>query len=223
MLWKTESYEVTLEDKIQILYFLEDRAQDGFIKAIVERIAKEESIPTSSLITDIRSSERGGSRSVKEFKKFLKDSEKTGTEDIDFLVVAIDGNCKGYGGRTRELEKCVKPGHPFENRVIYAVPDPHIQRWYIIDQRALKDGVGLNKAPDLPPYKCRQDYYKQVLNQALKDSGVDSLFGGAEYAEMIVDRIDLDLLSGQNAGFQAFIEDLRRAFREFKKRSENNN
>jgi hypothetical protein len=208
---------VTLEDKIKIIYFLEDRAQDGFIKAIVERIAKEESIPTSSLITDIRSSKRGGSRCVKEFKVFIKDSEKTGTENVDFLVVAIDGNRKGYRDRIRELEKHIKPDHPFKNRVIYAVPDPHIERWYITDQRAFKDGVKIDKAPDLPPYKPKKDYYKQVINRALKDSGVDSSLGGAEYAERIVEKIDLDLLGKQNAGFQTFIEDLRRAFRQMRR------
>lgn len=203
-------------DKIRICYFLEDRAQEGFIKALVERIAKEESIPTSSLIPDIRSG-RGGSRSVKEFKEFIKGSEKTGTEDIAFLVVAIDGNRKGYRDRVKELEKHIKPDHPFKNRVIYAVPDPHIERWYIMDQRAFKDGVKIDKAPALPPHKSKKDYYKQVINRALKDSGVDSLLGGAEYAERIVEKINLDLLGKQNAGFQAFIEDLRRTFRELKR------
>lgn len=203
-------------DKILILFFLEDRAQEDFIKSLVERIAEEESIPNSNLVADIRSA-RKGSKVINEFKKFLKDSKKMGTEDIDFLVVAIDGNCKGYMDRVRELEKYIKPGHPFKNRVIYAVPDPHIERWYIIDQRALRDGVGLDKAPDLPPRKCKKDYYKNVLNQALRDSGVDSLFSGTEFAERIVEKIDLDLLGMQNAGFQAFIENLRKAFRQMRR------
>lgn len=61
--------------------------------------------------------------------------------------------------------------------------------------------VGLNKAPDLPSYKCKKAYYKQVLNQALKESNVHSLLGGAEYAERIVDNIEnLYSLGKQNAG-----------------------
>jgi len=43
---------------------------------------------------------------------------------------------------------------------------------------------------------------------------VNSLLGGAEYAERIVDNIEnLELLSQQNAGFKAFIDDLRKVLR----------
>lgn len=200
-------------DEIRILYFLEDRAQEGFIKAIVERIAKEESISTRILVHDIRSA-RGGSRIVREFKTFIKDTERGGMANIDFLVVAIDGNCKGHRDRINELEKNIKNDHPLKQKVVYAVPDPHIERWYLMDQRALKDGVGLGHAPNMPSYKCGRAYYKQVLNQALKESNVSSLLGGAEYAEKIVSKIeDLESLYDQNAGFHVFIEDLRRMLR----------
>jgi hypothetical protein len=200
-------------DKIRILYFLEDRAQEGFIKALVERIAEEESIPAESLIADIRSA-RGGYRIIKEFKKFLKDTIKIEPSEIDFLVIAVDGNCKGYRDRVKELEKSIRPNHPFKDRVVYAVPDPHIERWYIMDQRAFKEGVGLNRAPDMPQYKCKKAYYKQILNQALKESNVNSLLTGAEYAERIVENIqDLESFSRQNSGCQTFIEDLKRIFK----------
>lgn len=199
---------------MRILYFLEDRAQEGFIKALVERIAREESIPTSSLHHDIRSA-RGGSKVINEFKKFLRHTEKIGKTEVDLLIVAIDGNCKGYSERIRQLDNYVKEDHPLKGRLVYAIPDPHIERWYIMDQRAFRNGVGLAKAPDLPAYKCKRAYYKQVLNQALKESNVHSLLGGAEYAEKIVDNIeDLDSLGEQNAGFQTFMEAFRRMLRE---------
>ena len=200
-------------DKIRILYFLEDRAQEGFIKALVKRVASEESIAQDSLIHDVRSA-RGGSRIVTEFKNFIKDTGRVRATDIDFLVVAIDGNCKGHRERVEQLEKKIKSDHPFKERVVYAVPDPHIERWYLMDQRALKVGVGLDRAPNLPSYKCRRDYYKKVLNQALKESNVSSLLGGAEYAERIVDNIiNLRSIGQQNADFQDFVEDLKRMLR----------
>ncbi|MCK4818345.1 DUF4276 family protein [bacterium] len=200
-------------DKIRILYFLEDRAQEGFIKALVKRVASEESIAKDSLIHDVRSA-RGGSRIVTEFENFIRDTERVRATDIDFLVVAIDGNCKGHRERVEQLEKKIKSDHPFKERVVYAVPDPHIERWYLMDQRAFKVGVGLDRAPNLPSYKCRRDYYKQVLNQALKESNVNSLLGGAEYAERIVDSIiNLRSLGQQNTGFQDFVEDLKRMLR----------
>jgi hypothetical protein len=200
-------------DKIRILYFLEDLAQEGFITSLVKRVAVEESIATDTLVHDIRSS-RGGSRVIQEFKEFIRDTSKVGSSDIDFLVVAIDGNCRGYNNRVRDLDKYIKSNHPLEGRVVYAVPDPHIERWYLMDQRALKAGIGLDIVPNLPPYKCKRDHYKQVINQALKQSNVNSLLGGAEYAERIVDNIaNLESLGQQNAGFHSFLENLRSMFR----------
>lgn len=201
-------------DRIKVLYFLEDRAQEGFIRKFVQRIAVEESIPLDCLNHDIQSSRGGSSKVINEFKKFLKDTRRVGSSDIDFVVVAIDGNCKGHRDRVDQLEKHIKGDHPFKGRVVYAVPDPHIERWYLMDQRALKEGVGLDRAPSMPPYKCERAYYKQVLNQALRESNVSSLLSGAEYAERIIDKItDVESLYDQNAGFRVFVEDLRRMLR----------
>jgi len=202
-----------MADKIRILYFLEDIAQEGFITALVRRVASDESIASGSLDHDIRSA-RGGSKVTTEFRKFLKDTERGQVAETDFLVVAVDGNCQGYEERVKRLKKCIKSNHPFNGRVVYAVPDPHIERWYLMDQRAIKAGIGLNRAPDLPTYKCEKDYYKQMLRQALRESNVNSLLGGVEYSERIVDNIQrLESLSQQDAGFGIFVRDLRRMLR----------
>jgi len=203
--------------KIRILYFLEDRAQEGFITALVTRVASEESIAPGSLGRDVRSARRG-SKVVTEFRNFIKDTKRVGASDIDFLVVSIDGNCYGHEERVKQLKKYIKSNHPFNEKVVYAVPDPHIERWYIMDQRAFKEGIGINRAPDLPAYKCGKDYYKQILHNALKESKVNSLLGGAEYAENIVDKItDLRSLYQRNAGFRVFVEDLRRMLKKTSK------
>jgi hypothetical protein len=202
---------VTLVDRIKILYFLEDFAQARFIRALVKRVAKEESIPLNKLDHDIRSV-RG--RVIKEFKIFLKDIAKTGRGELDILIVAKDGNCKGYNEQVKQLEKSIKPNHPIQDKIVYAIPDPHIERWYIIDQKAFKKGVEIEKAPELPQYKCRRDYYKQVLNRVLKESNINSLFDGKEYAEKIVENIEnLEILCTQYADFQSFIKELRRKFK----------
>jgi len=214
MLLRIESYEVSLVGKIRVLYFLEDRAQEGFIKSLVKKVAKEESIPDGYLYHDIRSA-RGGSRIINEFRKFLSNIEKMDISELDIiLIVSLDGNCKGYNERVKQLDKYIKEDNPFKNKVIYAIPDPHIERWYLMDQKALKSGIGLVKVPKLPPYKCKKSYYKQLLNNTLKESNVTSLLSGAEYAERIVDCIEkLEVLSRQDVGFKIFIKDLRRMFR----------
>ncbi len=197
----------------RILYFLEDCAQEGFIKALVNRTAQDMEIPINSITHDIRSA-RGGSTVIQEFNKFMKDMTQIRSSEVDLLIVAIDGNCKGYRGRIRQLEKNVDQSHPIKDKIVWAIPDPHIEHWYLMDQRAFKNGVGINKSPEMPPYKCKKDYYKNLLRQALVEADISSLLGGAEYAEDIVNNMkSLDSLFSRNAGFQNFIEDLRNHFR----------
>lgn len=203
-------------DKIRILYFLEDRAQEGFVKALVKRIAKEESLSAAALIHDVRSA-RGGSKIINEFKSFVKDL-KAGGPETDLLVVAVDGNCKGHRERKKQLEQYFKSAPHLLDKVVFAVPDPHIERWYILDQKAFKDGVGIDKSPSLPPYKCKRDYYKQLLYQVLKESNVSSILGGAEYAERIVENIgNVNLLERHDPGFKFFTQELRRILRKASK------
>ena len=142
---------------MRIMYFLEDRAQEGFIKSLVKRIARDESIPLDSLNHDVRSAQ-GGSRVIKEFKRFMKDTIQTDSSNVDLLIVAVDGNCRGHEERVRQLGRYIRQGHPLRDKIVYAVPDPHIERWYMMDQRAIKNGVGIDRSPNIPAYKCKKDY-----------------------------------------------------------------
>ena len=198
---------------MRVLYFLEDRAQDGFIKAIVERVAKEVGIHRDSLVHDVRSA-RHGSQVFNRFKAFLEDPFTVTGSQVDLLVVAIDGNCKGHHEVVKRLEDSIPVDSPLRDRIVYAVPDPHIERWYLLDQRALKKGVGLDHPPDLPDYKCEKDFYKQLLNQTLAESDVNSLLGGAEYAEQIVAQIqDLDAIGSLDDSFSYFVHALKKFFK----------
>ncbi|MFQ5729854.1 MAG: hypothetical protein ACE5GN_05800 [Waddliaceae bacterium] len=153
-----------------------------------------------------------------ELKRFFKDAVKMQILDIDLLIVAVDGNCKGHNEKIKELEKCLGAKHPLRDKVVYAVPDPHIERWYLMDQRAFKEGLGINKAPALPGYKCKKDYYKQILNETLLQSNINALLGGAEYAENIVGKIEkLETLIRQDRGVQDFVDGIRRLLRVWKR------
>jgi len=201
-------------DKFHVLYFLEDRAHEGFIKALVERVAAEEGVSADRLIHDVRSA-RHGSQVLNQYRKFLRALLKTVTIQADAVIVALDGNCKGYNDRKKELDKHLKTDHPLQEKVVYAIPDPHIERWYIMDQQAFRDGTGITNPPALPSYKCKKDYYKQILTQALVDSNIHSLLGGAEYAEKIVGHIkNLETFASKDASAQFFIRDLKTLLRQ---------
>jgi hypothetical protein len=199
--------------RIEILYFLEDIAQEGIIKSLVTRVSHDASISENTLHHNTRSA-RGGSRVLLEFEDFMKDTRQASPTDIDLLIVAIDGNCKGYPQKLREIRQRIDESHPFGDKIIFAIPDPHIERWYLMDQRAFKEGVGVARAPEIPTYKCDKDYYKKLLHQTLADSDIKSLLGGTEYAESIVQNmLSLDSLTKIDVGFDHFIADLRSFFR----------
>ena len=204
-------------DRIRILYFVEDRAQEGFLKALVKRIAQDQGIQGNALFHDVRSA-RGGSRIINEFRNFLRDNEKGPTSKFDILVVAIDGNCRGHNERVKQLQKYAKGVKQIvQDRILYAIPDPHIERWYLMDQRAFNTAVEAGSAPEISAYKCKKDYYKEVLRRALREAGVESLLGGPEYAEMIVANMNFQQIAQENAGFGHFVDDLRRVFRAFRR------
>lgn len=206
-----------MADKISIIYFLEDRAQEGFIKALVEKVAKENGIPSHSLKHRIQSARRG-SRVIAEFRNFLKDARRLGNAGADLIVVSIDGNCKGYNDRVKQLSRYLRPTDWFQSRILYAVPDPHIERWYLMDQKAFKEGIEIDKPPEMPPYKCKKGHYKQILHRAFRDAGIQSLLGGPEYAEKIIGNIaDLKLFAQKNTGLEKFIQDLQKGFRELQR------
>jgi hypothetical protein len=200
-------------DNIRVLYFLEDRAQENFIKSLVQRVAGDVGIPGKRLTHDIRSA-RGGSKIINELKKFVRNYLKYDMSGFNLVILAVDGNCKGYRERKRELEEFTNEVPGITDRVVFAVPDPHIERWYMLDQKAFKNAVGIDKSPDLPAYKCQRDYYKRLIYQVLHDARVNTLLGGVEYAERIVENIeDLELLGQRDPSFKFFVQELKRVLK----------
>jgi hypothetical protein len=173
-------------------------------------VAAEVDIPAERLFHDKRAA-RGGSIIINEFKKFVKSCLVEDSFEFDLVVVAIDGNCKGYRGRKKELEKCLGSSHPLEDRIVFAVPDPHIERWYLLDEKAFRNGVAIDKSPALPAHKCQKDYYKKIISDFLHEANVNALLGGAEYAERIVENIEnLELLEQRDPSFKFFVQELKR-------------
>lgn len=208
-----------MADKHLIIYFIEDVGQKEFIQALVERIAREEAIPANFLDHKFHYATKGRGyhrrNSWGSFRNFIADTKNIGQSDFSLLVVAFDGNCKGHNERKTQLERIIRQNHPFKGRTVYAVPDPHIERWYIMDQRAFRDATGIGKAPQLPGYKCKKNYYKRIVHEALRTGGINSLLGGAEYAEKIVFNMsDLYALGTSEPAFADFIAEVRRMLRQ---------
>ena len=196
---------------IRIIYFLEDRAQESLITGLVDRIAGEVGVRVTH---EVRSA-RGGSRALRDFKNFVKDL-KLGKKERNFelLIVGVDADCKDYWERLKEVKRSAKTLSP-EVCLLGCIPDPYIERWYLIDTKALKRVVGRDLKLSPPPYHCKKGkrgkaYYKQLLGSALKEVG--SLLSGPEYGDLLAQEISLSLLARHDRGFKRFVTELRQFF-----------
>lgn len=197
-----------MADKIKIGYFLEDRGHEILLKALVARVAKENGLKTGDWIDDVRTAT--GGKSIQAFETFLINiSHKNSPIPFDILVVASDGNCTGYNKKKRQLVNYAgKANFTRDDILVFAAPDPHIERWYMDDPLGFNKAVGSGVLPVIPPYKCEKGFYKKVMRETIASSGVKSQIGGYEYGERIVEEMDLYKAGKADRSLKHFLDDL---------------
>jgi len=193
-----------------IVLFTEDYGHEEFVTALIERLSRENGIPVKLIPRSVRG---GYGKVVAEFRAYLHDLDREREELPDLLIVATDANCHGYNDRRREIDET---NNTFRDFTVYAIPDPHIERWLLLDSSAFKTVLG--KGCDKPDQKCSRDRYKQLLLKAMQNAGVVPPLGGIEYAEDIVNAMDLQRMEGANASFGKFLKDLQSRFKEWSSR-----
>ena len=186
----------------EIALFVEDDAHQQVIGALVQRIAAEFNIVARF---DWRSAVGGHGKVVTELANYMRDLKRQGSPWPDLIVAATDANCKGLNERGKEIGHLDAPAP-----VILAIPDPHIERWLLLDGAAFK--VVFGTGCDAPDQKCDRGRYKQQLIEAIHTAGTTPLLGGIEYAEDIVKEMNIDRASRLDRSFKRFVEDLRDAF-----------
>jgi len=200
--------------EIVLGYFLEDIAHAWFLQTLIERIATEQNIPGVALRHELRNVTGGAGTALSEFRAFVRDVQRSQNYTFDVLVVAIDSNCHSYVKQRNQIQHIIEQSD-YPGSVVFALPDPHIERWYLEDARALQQVLQSDVLPQVPAYKCERDLYKQALRQALKEAGVMALLGGAEYGDDIANAIDLYKLGKADTAFKHFVDSLREALRPF--------
>jgi hypothetical protein len=95
---------------------------------------------------------------------FLRELENNQTNIPDILIIAIDANCKGFNEKQNEINDIIPSA--LKSFSILAVPDPHIEKWLMIDQKAFKNAIG--HSFDLPAEKCEKNRYKNLLIEELQ-------------------------------------------------------
>ncbi len=191
--------------KYIIAYFLEDAGQEAIIPPLVKRLIREANKPLEDF--DHRTLNARGGGSIASYRRFLEDAKRRMHLPADLLIVGSDGNCKGFATRRNEIiAVAANPPYPI---VVTAVPDPHIERWYLLDPSALSKAAGVTKMPALPAHKCEKDYYKQLLRSAFIHSPVIPLLGGTEYGALVADKMDLYAASKADHGLAEFIDGVK--------------
>lgn len=184
--------------------FVEDHAHEAFLVPMVQRIARDENIVVAPRV---RSAWGGHGRAVAELRLYQRVVER-GTPDFappDLLIAGIDGNCSTFAKAKKAIEEATNP--PFSNRLVVACPDPHVERWYLADPESFKEVVG--HQPTIGKKKCVRDYYKNALANAVRKAGHPATLGGIEFAQELVERMDLYRAGKNERSLKAFVDDLR--------------
>ncbi len=200
--------------RFRVLYFLEDIAHEKFLRALVTRVAGAQGIPSEQMVHEVRNAVGGKGKALAEFSQFVREERTSG----DILVVAIDANCRRYVERRKEILRYLQPEKAWQ--VVCAIPDPHIERWYLGDPSAISKVFGLETplGVSLPRYKCDRDWYKNALRKAIENAGFIPQLGGAEYGQEIAEAMDLYQVGKEDRAFKHFIDDLTQVLTRLKER-----
>lgn len=186
----------------EIVLFGEDEVHREVITALIQKIAQEYDL---DLHLSWRSAAGGRGKVVEAFKKFLRGLQRREEPRPDLVVVATDANCTGLNQRAREFQDLGRPVP-----VVPAIPDPHVERWLLLDGAAFKAVFGGGcVAPDL---KCIRNRYKQRLVDEVLAAGVELPLGVVEFARNLVMNMDIDRVAREDESFDRFVGALRAAF-----------
>ncbi len=188
--------------------FVEDRAHEEFVGAIVRRIARAEN---RQIQLRVRAAKGGYPRVLSELDLYQK-MVLSGFATMslpDVLVIAADANCHGLAARKKAIRQRLEK--TFKGRAVLAVPDPHVERWYLSDRQAFKQVVGVQ--PPAERGKCERGRYKRILAQAVRDGGHPAILGGIEFANELAESMDFYRAGRAEPGLKQFVKDAISAFR----------
>ena len=186
-----------------IALFGEDYAHRQIVGALVQRLAALRGIEAR---LDWRNAVGGHGKVAEEFGRYLRDLARQGGHAPDAIIVATDANCRGGRARAREFQDREAPA-----RMVLAIPEPHIERWLLLDGGAFQKLFG--RGCDAPDLKCDRGRYKSLLATAIRNTGIEASLGGVEYAEDIVGKMSLKRAKKVDKSFRRFVEAVDNLFR----------
>lgn len=192
---------------ITIDFFCEDHAHQSLVVPLTERVASE--LERKVRVRAV--SARGGPSVLwQEFEVYTSLVHHGTRERPDFLVACIDGNCRGHAERRREAAD--KLSDEWRSITVFAIPNAHVERWYMIDQKAFQSVVGGDRFE--VPDKCERGLYKRLLERQVKIAGQLAPLRGVEFGPELAHAMNLYRASKVDASFKSFLDDLRRMLKQ---------
>jgi hypothetical protein len=195
----------------RILLFVEDYGHEMIITALVNRLAQE-----YNLVVEIATRNATGGRGqlLKELEQYIRWLSRDREALPHLLIIATDSNCQKYVKRRHEVEE--KVPEKFRELVVYAIPDPHIEKWLLLDSSAFK--IVLGKGCNTPPSKCERALYKKLLIEAIRNAGITPLIDGLEHATDIINNMDLQYAGQTDDSLGKLLKDLQSKFKTWSKK-----
>lgn len=106
----------------RISLFTEDTGHEEFLLPLLQRIADQYEV---SVVLKPLSVRGGYGKVAEELEEYVQEIIEYREGIPDLLLVATDANCQGFIERRKKLQKTVEP---IRDQVIFAVPDPHVER-----------------------------------------------------------------------------------------------
>ncbi len=187
-----------------ISLFVEDTVHEDFLVVLVQRVANAYNIEIKIKVSSVRGRHEAV---ITELGQYQQDLQRNCEDLPDLIIVGTDSNGRGFLQREKEVNQATSN---LADRVISMIPQPHIERWLLLDSEAFKKVFGADCS--VPKRKCDHDRYKRLLLQAILDGGVVPLLGGIERTTDLVNAMDLQHLEQSDRSFRRFFRALQHRF-----------
>ncbi len=176
--------------------FVEDVAHEDFLTALIQRLANEYSVEINIKTSSVRG---GHGKVITELKQYMRGLQHNKEDLPDLVIIGTDSNCKNLSEREKAINEVVTD---LADIVISMIPEPHIERWLLLDSGAFKTVYG--KGCPSPDKKCERGRYKNILYNAIYQATLVSPLDGMERMEELINAMDLQRMTQSDKSLQRF-------------------
>ena len=180
----------------------EDVGHELVVGALIRRVANDAGVSVAVHPISVRG---GYGQTIAALRQYAL-AVKRGRRPLpDIVVVSTDADRLGCAERTKAVRDAA--GVEIADRLVCAIPEPHVERWLLVDGHAFRVAVG--RGCSAPDNRWGRDRYKQLLAQAVRDAGRPVVLEGLEHANAIVAAMDLRVAAQADDQLSKFLDAMR--------------